>query len=244
MAVMLGAMRNDAAKVERIGVNLANALTPGYQREILVGASPAASGSRFAGLVTRYGAAVADDGGAPVLQVLRDSRPGTLKATGQAWDVALASRGYFEVNSPEGPALTRRGQFQLDVRGRLVTPQGWPVMGLDGDISPGSAPVVIDTAGRLQSGGRFVAQLKIVEPSDPARMRLIDAGYFTADTQARQVPESQLVVRQGHLENANVNSSQEMVDLMRTMRHFESMSRMLQGYDDMMGGAIRKLGES
>jgi flagellar basal-body rod protein FlgG len=35
-----------------------------------------------------------------------------------------------------------------------------------------------------------------------------------------------------------------MVDLMRTMRHFESMTRVLQGYDDMIGGAIKKLGDA
>jgi len=51
-------------------------------------------------------------------------------------------------------------------------------------------------------------------------------------------------VRQGFLENANVNSMQEMVDLMQTMRHFESMQKVALGHDEMMGAAIRRLGEN
>ena len=35
-----------------------------------------------------------------------------------------------------------------------------------------------------------------------------------------------------------------MIDLIRTMRHSESMQRVVQGYDDMIGTAIRKLGDS
>jgi flagellar basal-body rod protein FlgF len=53
----------------------------------------------------------------------------------------------------------------------------------------------------------------------------------------------QVQVRQGFLENANVNSMQEMVQLIQTMRHFESMQKVALGYDDMVGAAIRRLGD-
>ena len=45
------------------------------------------------------------------------------------------------------------------------------------------------------------------------------------------------------LENSNVNSMQEMVQLIQSMRHFESMQRVALGYDEMIGAAIRKLGD-
>jgi flagellar basal-body rod protein FlgG len=35
-----------------------------------------------------------------------------------------------------------------------------------------------------------------------------------------------------------------MVELVRTMRHAESLQRAVIGYDDMLGHAIRKLGEA
>jgi flagellar basal-body rod protein FlgG len=59
----------------------------------------------------------------------------------------------------------------------------------------------------------------------------------------KTVPDTQLRIRQGFLENSNVDSSQEMTQLVQTMRHFETMQKVVQGYDDMMGAAIRKLGD-
>lgn len=240
MGVMLGALRQDTARVERIGVNLTNALTPGYQREIVV-AQPMRVGG-FARLVSAVGAG--EGGALQDVHIVRDARPGTLKATGQAWDLALASDGYFEVATPQGPAYTRRGQFQLDGQGRLVTLQGWPVMGLDGEIRPGTGTPVIQPNGQIRNGDRLVGQLRVVQFDEPGVLRHTDAGYFASDSAGTLQPEARLALRQGFLENANVSHSHEMVDLMRTMRHFESMTRVLQGYDDMIGGAIRKLGEA
>ena len=247
MGVMLGALRQDTVRVERIGVNLANALTPGYQREVVVAQATRVSGdSGFARLVASAGV---DEGGAvPDVQILRDQRSGTLKATSQTWDIALASEGYFEVATPQGPAYTRRGQFQLDAQGRLVTVQGWPVMGLDGEIRPGTGTPTVQANGQIRNadkqGDKAVGQLRIVQFDEPAALRHLDAGYFASEAPGTLVPEAKLALKQGFLENANVSHSHEMVDLMRTMRHFESMTRVLQGYDDMIGSAIKKLGDA
>ena len=247
MGVMLGALRQDTVRVERIGVNLANALTPGYQREVVVAQPTRVSGeSGFARLVASAG--VEEGGAVPDVQILRDQRPGTVKATGQAWDIALASEGYFEVATPQGPAYTRRGQFQLDAQGRLVTMQGWPVMGLDGEIRPGMGTPTVLANGQIRNADKQadkpVGQLRIVQFDNPAALRHLDAGYFTSEAPGSLVPEGKLALKQGFLENANVSHSHEMVDLMRSMRHFESMSRVLQGYDEMIGSAIKKLGDA
>jgi len=60
----------------------------------------------------------------------------------------------------------------------------------------------------------------------------------------KQVADAELQVRQGYLENSNVESTREMTSLIDTMRHFETVNKMVQGYDDMLGTAIRKLGET
>ena len=49
-------------------------------------------------------------------------------------------------------------------------------------------------------------------------------------------------VRQGALENSNVDHMTEMVHMTQVMRHFETMTRVVQSYDDMVGTAINKLG--
>ncbi len=50
-------------------------------------------------------------------------------------------------------------------------------------------------------------------------------------------------VRVGYQENSNVNSPQEMIRLTETVRHFESMQKVMQGYEDVFEKAMRKLGE-
>jgi flagellar basal-body rod protein FlgG len=50
-------------------------------------------------------------------------------------------------------------------------------------------------------------------------------------------------VRQGYLENSNVSTLTEMTQLIQAARHFETMQRIAQGFDEMTGTAIRRLGE-
>jgi len=252
LALALQSMQNDMQRLDRIGTNLANALTPGYQREVAA-ARPVAS---FASLVDAGPRAVADGGGpfrAPLTSLLvqTDTRPGSLRSTGQAFDVAIAGPGFFEVATPQGPAYTRQGDFRLDGQGRLVTALGHPVMGRGGEIYPGTAQPRIDAAGSfLPAEGASgpgaavpLAQLRIVQPDGAARMAHAGDGLLRAEGTVSQVPDAEVQVRQGYLENSNVSSMQEMVHLVQTMRHFESMQKVALGYDEMTGQAIRKLGE-
>lgn len=243
LAIALQSMHNDAMRLERIGTNLANVQTPGYKREVL-GLPPS-----FAALVETGSArplrAGAQPAGAPL--VLMDHRPGPLRLTGQKLDVALAGAGHFEVLTPDGPAYTRLGSFQLDARGRLVTPQGYPVLGQGGEITLSGSQVTIDAAGRIfeaASPARPVAQLKIVQFEQPAAARRLGEGLLAdGGGGVRLLEASALQVRQGALENSNVSSMQEMVHLVQTMRHFESMQKVALGYDEMVGTAIRRLGD-
>ena len=50
-------------------------------------------------------------------------------------------------------------------------------------------------------------------------------------------------MQSGRVEASNVNTAAEMVRLMETTRHFEAMARLVQGYDDTMDKALRKLGD-
>src|SRR5688572_18526587 len=121
LAISLKSMQGDMARLEQIGMNLANVLTPGYKRGV---AMQTPVGANFAAHLTGMSAAVQGQANAAALapvSIRSDSRTGTLKATGQALDLALAGKGYFEVATEHGPAYTRQGSFRLDGAGRLVT---------------------------------------------------------------------------------------------------------------------------
>ncbi|KQV92881.1 flagellar hook-basal body protein [Rhizobacter sp. Root1221] len=247
LAIALRSMQQDVARLEQVGTNLANVTTPGYKRQLLVSRAEHAIVPSFAQAM--MGVAASPEGGATAqtaqpFELVRDMRSGTLRATGRSLDVALAGDGYLEVQMPEGLAYTRQGEFQLDARGRLVTMQGLPVQGQAGDIVVSGSGVTIDAKGNVTDNGRVVDRLKVVAFEPGQALTPLDGGLFAEGRSPSLVSEADIDVRQGFLENSNVQQAREMVELMQTMRRFESMQRIVQGYDDLVGSAIRKLGDA
>jgi flagellar basal-body rod protein FlgG len=245
LGIALQSMQQDMARVDRVAMNLSNALTPAYKREVaVVRAQSSSQANSFARLLDA-GMADAMSRNVPEnqVEVLSDTRPGTLKSTGQNLDLAIAGPGYFEVQTDNGAAYTRQGNFRMDARGRLVTAQGYPVMGKGGDIYLNTSQPSIDAAGNIIENKLPVGQLKIVQFDKPAGLRRLGDGLVAAGEGMAQLQDSEIQVKQGYLENANVSSMHEMVELTQTMRHFESMQKVAQGYDEMLGTAIRKLGD-
>ena len=131
------------------------------------------------------------------------------------------------------------------MRGRLVSAAGWPVMGASGEIMLTGA-YAIDPNGDVRQGDRVVARLKLVRFANPEAMVPLGGGTYgqggarLAEQGAAGLPAS---VRVGYQENSNVSSPQEMVRLTETVRHFESLQKIMQGYDESLEKTIRKLGE-
>ena len=263
LSIALQSMHQDSIRLERVGMNLANALTPGYKREV-VSVQPLKYSELTSTFATHLNALSAqmEVAGTAAVRVQTDLRPGTLKSTGQNLDLAIAGPGFFEIATDTGPAYTRQGNFRLDERGRLVTVQGYPVMGKSGEIFLSTSNPSVDTQGYIfegaKTGGSSVAvgaggsrsldqqataQIKVVQFETPQSLRRLGEGLVTADGEVQMMKEADVQLRQGFLENSNVSSMQEMVQLMQTMRHFESMQKVAMGYDEMMGTAIRKLGD-
>src|SRR6059058_8913 len=128
LSAVLGSMHADMARMDSVAMNITNAQTTGYKREVV--------------LSTPFAARIE----ASSLAVHVDQKPGTLRPTGQGLDFALAGPGWLEVSTPQGAAYTRQGDFRLDAAGRLVTQQGQPVMGLGGEIQLPSGLTVADEA--------------------------------------------------------------------------------------------------
>jgi flagellar basal-body rod protein FlgG len=253
LAIALTGMQDDMNHLDRVAQNMVNMATPGYKREVVFarpfanvvdGLSSAAEGPNAAGSEASPAR--------PVLLI--DTSAGSLKPTGQPLDLALTGDGWFEVSTSQGLAYTRQGDFQVDAKGRLVTPAGDPVMGKAGEIHLLTRTPAIDAAGNITepdsvaNGGQptstqAVAQIKVVRFESTRGMRHLGAGLLSAGDVPTVVADATARVHQGQLEASNTNTMQEMVQVMQTMRHFESMQKVVQGYDDLMGTAIQKLGD-
>jgi flagellar basal-body rod protein FlgG len=246
LSLVLASLQADLGRVDRVAMNIANAQTVGYKREV-------ASAVSFPEQVE--GGAQPLNASAPVrLAVHTDPRPGTLQATGLDLDLALVGSGWFEVMTAQGPAYTRQGNFRLDASGRLVTQQGDPVMGTAGEIRLQHGAPVIDAAGRVFEGtlpggdpgaatATPIAQLKVVQFDPGASIERRGDALVQVQAEPVLAAEGSVQVRQGFLENANVSPMQEMVQLMQTLRHLESMQKVAVGYDEMLATSIRRLGE-
>jgi len=89
------------------------------------------------------------------------------------------------------------------------------------ELGPGPGAFTVEAARRAGPQGRLIA----------------------VDIQPRMIAQVEARVRQGYLENSNVASVSEMVGIIETMRHFEANQKLIQSYDEMLGRAIRTLGE-
>jgi flagellar basal body rod protein FlgG len=232
IAALSDAMRNDSETLRVIGQNVANMDTVAYRREITV-------------MRPNFEEATDDartELATPLpMETVVDQRPGTIKSSSEPLHMALEGPGFFVVEMPGGDeALTRRGDFRLDNEGRLVTQQGMPVLGENGAIHLAGTPQVAQD-GTVKVGTEVVAQLRVAQVATDAKLTPLGADLYTG----AQLPQgdSSARVRQGFLETSNVESTQEMLRLIETMRHFEGVQHFVRGYDDMVGKAISELGK-
>lgn len=211
--------------------NIANASTAGYQGERVSfkEALGAAKSPDVALVQTTTAHAV-------------DGTNGALMQTDNPLDVALEGDGVFSVKTPQGMRYTRAGNFQLDAEKRLVTQDGFQVMGEGNQpitLPPETANVTISPDGDVNADGTVVGKLALAKFS-PSQLKREGGSLFSATgtPQAGELPK----VRSGVLESSNVNIVRGVVDLVKVSRTYESLMKMIQGYHDVESRAARELG--
>lgn len=233
IAIAASGMQHDLLRMESISQNIANVRTPGYKKQISVAAP-------FAQQVDGALAQLVN-GRAPATLTI-DPSAATLRYTGDARDAAIEGSEFFEIATPNGVAFTRQSGFHTDARGRLVGAQGWPVMGRGGEITLTGA-YTIDANGDVRQGDQVIGRLNLTRFENPSDLIPLGGGLYRQGAARAVDAVVPAKIRLGYEENSNVNSSQEMVRLTETVRHFESLQKIIQGYDDSLEKTIRKLGE-
>jgi flagellar basal-body rod protein FlgG len=163
---------------------------------------------------------------------------GNLMQTGNALDVAIEGRGFFQVLLPDGNlAYTREGAFQVRFDGQLVTAGGYEVQ--PGITIPDNAQSGVDQRGRHRVGGgarrrraagdRRHAARGLRQSRRAAAARPQPAHEETAASGAPQVGTPGLTglgsLIQGSLESSNVNTVEELVNMIETQRAYEINSK-------------------
>lgn len=234
-------MVNDLRQIAIISHNLANINTAGFKREQPV---TGAFSSRFESVLSAAGALhPGNEVTMPELTTIVDNSQGMLKLTGNPLDIAIEGDGFFELDTAQGARYTRKGAFSLDVSGRLVTSDGHIVNGVNGDIRLLTSTPRIDKQGRVWEGENMVGQLAVVQFKDNAALQRDGGGLYVANDAGEMRSTINNGVRQGYLEASNVNVMHEMVRIVEITRHFETLQRVISGYDQMIGEAISTIAE-
>lgn len=239
---MYAALSGNIAAMKRLDVissNLANVNTPGFKKDRML------FESLLAGNVSPPAvpqAATAD----PILQkenVFIDYSGGSVSQTGNALDLAIDGDGFFVVQTPQGRAYTRQGNFRLAADGTLVTADGFPVLGQDGPLRIEGGLVEVDAKGVVKVDGTEAGTISVVDFPKPYDLTKVSGALFIP-AGPQVVPQAAAgSVSQGHLEGSNVETITEMVQMIENSRYYDSCQRVIKGFDSMAAKAANELGK-
>lgn len=224
LAIAAGGGRALLQQIDLIAANIANAQLAGYKR-------------------TRAAFADLDGGGVRLQSAEKLLDQGKLQATQRELDLAIEGDGFLRVLLPDQTtAFTRAGNLKLDAEGNLATADG-NLVDPPVTVPPGFTKLVIDPSGLVQGfDGRELqplGQIELTRFANPAGLQPFGSTLFRETAAAGErfdgPPGDDLgVIRQGHLEQSNVDPLRELADLIQAQRAFELNSRLMQAADDIL----------
>ena len=171
---------------------------------------------------------------------------GSLQTTGEALDIGINGRGFFEIVMPDGSsAYSRDGQFHMNANGEIVTATGHllnpglTVPAYAQTITVGNDGVVTARiAGQNEPVN--IGNLNLVDFINPAGLQALGGNLYSETVSSGNPQQSapgqngmgQLV--QGALESSNVEVVEELVDMITTQRAYEMNSKVISTADQML----------
>lgn len=178
-----------------------------------------------------------------------DYSQGSLKETGNTYDLALAGNGFFTISYTDkkgntSEKYTRDGEFTMDSEGYLRTLEGDYVQGEGGAIMipVETSEVSIRDNGDIYADGEYVDSLRIVDFEDYNNIEKFGENLYNVVDGATET-ESTAAVKQGYLEMSNINVVKEMVEMITISRAYESNQKLIQTEDDMLDKSVNQVGK-
>jgi flagellar basal-body rod protein FlgG len=162
-----------------------------------------------------------------------------LLETGDKHDFAIEGKGFFVVSTNDGPMYTRNGKFTISQDKKLVTGEGYPVLGRGGEINVDGQEIHVESDGSVFVDKAFVDVIKIVDFADTKYIRNYGKNLFinTKEGSAEIIPENS-TVRQGYYEASNVDIMREMIEMIHTVRAYEAYTKIGESLNDVLGKLI------
>ena len=174
-------MNAQAKKMDVISNDLANVDTTGYKKDtVVLSAFNEVLITRLEGNSIQNKDIGSMSLGVRVDEVYTQFAQGSLVQTDGVANLAIQGEGFFVVQTPAGEAYTRDGQFSITVDGRLVTQEGYSVMGENGPIEFGEdylqegGVLAFDTERRVLLNEELIDTLDIAVFEDTRSLTKMD----------------------------------------------------------------------
>ena len=165
-----------------------------------------------------------------------DDQVGRIMVSQNPLDIALANKGYFQIQTPEGVKLTRDGRFKFDKEGYLLDLQDNKVLSDAG--LPIKLPVVPNHAEQIVINAKGK-----VSVYDSNSNNVFEAGYLgIVDSNGLAVLNPD--VKQGYNEHSNVLLQNEFMSIKPVMNTFDANRNLFRMQSTNLQKVISQLGST
>lgn len=245
-------MRANNKQMDIVANNLANVSTNGYKRDTVIYESfPEVLIRRINDTQSKLNPSGRVGNvhlGNDVGEVFTYFTGGSLNKTDNSLDLAIgdSDSAFFTIGVPGGNGVineyfTRDGGFVLNSQNQLVTSEGYYVMGMNGPITLEGEDFTVLDDGTIVQDGQIVDRLDIREFTDTTTLRKYGENLIQT-TEQSQEREFTGVVKQGYIEQSNVNVVNEMINMITVMRAYESNQKIIQALDGTLEKAVNEVG--
>lgn len=246
-------MITEEAKQNVITNNLSNANTNGFKsdnlavkdfKEVMLENHASKDGNNYT--ANKLGSISL---GSRIDETATDFTQGTISSTDSNTDFALEGAGFFTVSRNNGTTsknyYTRDGHFHVNMQGYLVTDNGDNVLGKnvntgnEENIYVGAGNLTLNATGTLSIDGKPSYTFATANFNNyKALTKVGDNLYEGSDP----IAAANLGISQKALEKSNVNVTNQVVDMLTTMRNFETNQKVIQALDETLGQAVNDVG--
>lgn len=242
-------MQNEQKRLDVIANNIANASTTGYKQEGVT----SQSFDDMLAIKVRDTSAKTDEIigtmslGVKIGEVYTNHTQGSLRPTGNTYDLALDGSGFFTVrvtdrNGVDHIRYTRAGNFTMTKDGYITDADGNHLQGEAGDLQvPTDATVIFDADGAVYADGERIDTVAIADFEDYDYLKKY-ADTMYEPVQGAVEKEAEAALRQHYLEQSNVNVVQEMTQMIAITRAYEANQKVIQAMDSTLEQSVNNIG--
>lgn len=174
-------------------------------------------------------------------QLYTDFTQSSFDETGMPLDFGIEGEGFFAIQTNDGIAYTRAGNFTLDEEGYLTLPGFGRVLDINREeILLTTDKVKADYYGRIYTENNgFLGQIGVFEFEDNGQLEKNAQGLFVGGGDPQLGTAK---IYNGMVERSNVGLVQQMVKMISTQRAYQSAATVTKMYDQVMNQATTDIG--